>query len=229
MANNGDSFIHHARPSSKVIITIILLTAVILSDSLLKTGLILLYVITAILLSRVSLGEILHLAVYPVFFSVVFGLLKLQESVAAGVLVMLKALGAALSMLLMISTTSYTDIFAVLSLVMPGIIVDVFIFTYRSLFILLDKMENLFRSIRLRGRYHALNLFSNLKNAAGALGVIIIHSFDMSDRLYRIYSLRGYKGRIPLTCDLWPLRRNDYLLMALAALLLTGVVIPWSI
>jgi cobalt/nickel transport system permease protein len=229
MANNGDSFLHQAQPVTKVIMTLLFLIGLVLSDSIIESVILLSVAVIFILLSRVDSREILHLALYPVFFSTVFALLRVQESWTAGALVMLKALGAALNMLLLITTTSYTDIFAVFSFFMPGIITDIFIFTYRSLFLLLDKLENLLKSIRLRGGYHPLRLLFNLKNSAGALGVMVIHSFDMSERMYRIYTLRGYSGRIPLTREWRPLRRADVLLLIFSAIVLTGVMIPWNI
>lgn len=229
MANNGDSFLHQARPITKVVMSLLFLIGLILSDSIIESVILLSVTVILILLSKVDSREILHLALYPVFFSIIFALLKVQESWAAGALVMLKAFGAALNMLLLITTTAYTDIFAVFSFVMPGIITDVFIFTYRSLFLLLDKLENMIKIIRLRGGYHPMKLLFNLKNSAGALGVMIIHAFDMSERLYRIYALRGYSGRIPLTREWWPLRRVDVLLLIFTAIVLTGVIIPWSI
>lgn len=229
MSNNGKSFIHKAKPITKVLMAGLFLAGIIASDNLVKLGFLLLIVFILITLSRVNIKEIMHLALYPVFFSMVFALLKVQESWAAGAVVMLKALSAAMSMLLLISTTSYVDIFSIFSLFMPSIIVDIFIFTYRSLFILLDKLENLLKSIKLRGGYHPLGFFSNLKNVAGALGIMIIHSFDMSDRLYRIYALRGYNGHIPITRDWWPLRFSDIILLTFSIIVLVGMVIPWSI
>lgn len=229
MANNGDSFIHEARPITKVFMSLLFIGSIIFTSSLLKLGALLLALILLISLSRVNIKEILHLALYPVFFSLVFALIRAQASWQAGLVVILKSISAAMSMLLLITTTSYTDIFSILSFVMPGIIVDIFIFTYRSLFILLDKLENLLKSIRLRGGYHPLKLLLNVKNSAGALGIMIINSFDMTDRLYRIYSLRGYNGSIPMTREIWPLRLSDIILLVFSLILFVGMVVPWNL
>lgn len=229
MANNGDSFLHRASPVTKVFINLLFLIGVILSDSILKSVVLLTVTITLISLSKVDRREIFHLALYPVFFSVAFALLKLQESWAAGVMVMLKALGAALNMLLLITTTSYTDIFGIFSYVMPAVIVDVLIFTYRSLFILLDKLGNLLKSIRLRGGYHPLKLLFNLKNSAGAIGIMIINAMDMSERLYRIYALRGYSGKISFSREWRSPGKVDVLLLAFSVTVMIGVMIPWNI
>jgi cobalt/nickel transport system permease protein len=229
MAVNGNSFLHRAQPVTKVIMTMLFLIGLVFSDNIIEAVILLAVPAVFILLSKVDSREILHLALYPVFFSIVFALLRMQESWAAGVLVLLKALGAALNMLLLITTTSYIDVFSVFSFVLPGMIVDAFVFTYRSLFLLLDKLENLLKSIRLRGGYHPLKLLFNLRNAAGALGIMVIHAFDMSERMYRIYTLRGYSGRISLTREWRPLRRTDVLLLIFSGIVIMGVVIQWSI
>jgi len=225
MANNGDSFLHRARPVTKVIMTFLLLAALILSDSIPKAVFLLLLPSVLIIASRANIKEIVHLAAYPLIFSLLFALLQLSNSWKAGLMVMLKALGAGINMLLLIATTPYTDIFGVFSYVLPGIIIDVFIFTYRSLFILLDKLESMIKSIRLRGGLHPVRLIFNLKNLAGALGVMAIHAFDLSERLYRIYSLRGYSGRIPIAREKQSLGLSDVLLLLFSAAVLVGVLI----
>jgi cobalt/nickel transport system permease protein len=229
MANNGDSFLHNARPITKVSMALLFLVSLIVTNHIFKALILLAIPIALILLSRVNVREILHLAAYPLVFSILFALIRIQQSWVAGLLVMTKALGAALNMLLLIATTSYTDLFGIFSYVLPGPIIDVFIFTYRSLFILLDKLENMMKSIRLRGGFHPVRILFNLKNTAGALGVMTIHAFDMSERLYRIYSLRGYKGKIPLSREWEPLKPVDGFLLLFSLIVLTGVFIPWNI
>ena len=229
MANNGDSFLHHARPVTKVIVTFSLLAGLIFTNHIYKAAILLLIPVVFILLSGVNIRQILHLAAYPIVFSLLFALIQLQQSWEAGLLVLLKAFGAALNMLVLISTTPYTDVFGVFSYVLPGVIVDVFIFTYRSLFILLDKLENMVKSVRLRGGLHPMRLVFNLKNAAGALGVMTIHAFDMSERLYRIYSIRGYHGKIPMTRERKSLQLVDVVLLLFSLIVLTGVLVPWNI
>jgi len=229
MANNGNSFLHHAQPIIKIIISLLFLIGLIVSNHIGKALVLLAVPVFFILLSKVNIRQILHLAAYPLVFSLIFAFIRMQQSWTLGVLVLIKALGTALNMLLLLATTPYTDLFGVLSGILPGIIVDVFLFTYRSLFILLEKLENMVRSIRLKGGLHPVRLFFNLKNLAGAVAVMIIHAFDMSERMYRIYSLRGYDGKIPLTKGRRPISLADALLLLFALIVLTGVLVPWNI
>lgn len=229
MANNGDSFLHRARPLTKVVISFLFLISLVISNHLYKAAVLLVVTIILIFLSKVNIRQILHLAAYPLVFSLIFAFIRMQQSWVLGVLVLMKALGAALNMLLLLATTPYTDLFGLLSFFLPSVIVDVFLFTYRSLFILLEKLENMVKNIRLRGGIHPSRLFFNLKNLAGAVGVMTIHAFDMSERLYRIYSLRGYEGKIPIDNEWQPPSLADGLLFLFALIVLTGVLIPWNI
>ncbi|MBM7614108.1 energy-coupling factor transporter transmembrane component T family protein [Alkaliphilus hydrothermalis] len=226
---SGDSLLHKARAVSKLILTTLLLASFILTNDAIKLGVLMGVVFALFLFSKVPLHQLGHLILYPVFFSIFFAILRLQQSWVLGLIVLQKAVGAAMTMILLISTTPYVDVFAVLSLFMPKLLVDILLFTYRSLFILIGQIENLLKSIKLRGGYRPFSLIANLRNIAGAFGILIIHSFEMSDRMYKIYSLRGYQGGIPVTVDIFPLRKVDYIIIILGFITLAGVVIPWSL
>ncbi|SDJ99096.1 energy-coupling factor transporter transmembrane component T family protein [Natronincola ferrireducens] len=229
ISTNGISPLHKAGAVSKIILTLLILSAFIVSNDVVKLSCLIIILFTFFSVGGVPLKQVGHLALYPVFFSIIFALIRAQQGWILGVIIMLKAVGAASTMLLLITTTPYVDIFSFLSLFMPSLLVDIFLFTYRSFFILIDKIESLIKSMRLRGGYKAFNLFSNLKNIAGILGVLIIHSFEMSERMYRIYSLRGYQGRIPLTIDIFPLKIYDYIIIILGIVILVGTVIQWNL
>jgi len=225
IASNGKSLFHRAKPVTKILFTFFLLTSVILAKDLPKLGILIGLTFLLMVLAQIPLRKVCHLIFYPVIFSMLFALFRIQQSIALGVTVILKALGAALSMLFLIFTTPYMEIFACFSLFMPGPLVDVFLFTYRSFFILLSQIRNLLKSIRLRGGYHLFSLRYNLKNMASAVGVLMIHSFDMSERMVRIYAIRGYQGKVPLVRKWWPIGGTDCLMIAAAILILIGTVI----
>ena len=226
---SGDSLLHQARAISKLILTTLLLASIILTNDAVRLGMIMGVIFILLLFSKVPLMQLGHLILYPVFFSVLFAILRLQQSWVLGLIVLQKAVGAAMTMVLLISTTPYVDVFAVLSLFMPKLLVDILLFTYRSLFILIEQIENLMKSLKLRGGYRPFSLIANLRNIAGAFGILIIHSFEMSDRMYKIYSLRGYQGGIPMTVDIFPLKTIDYTIIILGTITLIGTVIPWSL
>ena len=223
ISNSTYSYFHKALVGTKVVFTVIMVAAFIMSDSVTKGLGLLGMVLLSFWIGRIPIRLVLQLALYPAFFSSIFALMEMGSSVAGGLLIIIKAVGAGMTMILLITTTPYTDLFSFLSLWMPTLLVDVFMFTYRGVFILIEKATNLLKSMRLRGGYHSFNVFKNAKNIVGAIGVIIITSFDISERMYQIYSLRGYRGGIKSEITLWPPGIPDILIISGGILAVIGV------
>jgi len=229
MANNGNSIFHRAKTVTKLLLSLMILIVVLLSHDIVRLAGITLALAGMFFLAGVPLKEVFHLALYPAFFSLFFALFKLQQSWIDAILIIMKSVTAALSLLLLITTTSYVKIFGFLSLFLPSVLVDIFLFTYRSFFILVEMLQNLLKSIKLRGGYHFFRIVANLKSNAGAIGVMIIHAFDMSERMYRIYSLRGYNGKIIVNPERSPLTRSDFFVILVGIGFLLWMVIPWNL
>ena len=198
LAINGNSFFHKRSPLAKGLFVLLLLFSILISFDWIP--LIILYgvIIISFALARISLIKIGHLAIYPVFFSLFFVVLTARQDLGQGMIILLRALGAALSMILLITTTPYIDIFSMLSHIMPKLIIDILLMTYRSFFVLSDRMSHLLRTIKLKGGNQPGNYLFNFKTIASTLGTLLIQSFEMSERMYRIYELRGYNGAIPI-------------------------------
>jgi cobalt/nickel transport system permease protein len=226
---NGNSILHKAGTISKVVLTTLILISIIISKDLYRlTGLISI-VLVLFAIGKIPIVQIGHLALYPALFSVFFAVLSAQQGWVAGIVIISKAVGAALTMLLLITTTPYVDVFSIFSLFMPSLIVDIFLMTYRSFFIIADKLGNLMTSIRLKGGYRPWQLVLNFRTITSMLGTLIIQSFEMSERMYKIYELRGYSGRIPMRTDLKLVTKTDFILCLAGMIILTGTVIPWKI
>lgn len=176
------------------------------------------------LLAGISVVETGHYALYPAIFSFPFAVLRLTVSVSAGLTIILKAVTAAMALLLLIFTTPYPEIFGILHRFLPRVLADGLFFTYRIFFILIQEIQNLLTHVRLRGGGAPFRLMRNLKNIAAALGVLFIHSFDLSERMYSILVIRGYSGRMQTD---WRIRLagTDYLLLATGVSLLVLVVV----
>ncbi len=229
IAVSGKSSMHKAGVFSKIIFTMLLLTSVIITNDIEKILVIIAITLAFFFLSGVPLKQVIHMAMYPAFFSLLFAFIMAQQSLLFGLLIVLKAISAALLMILLITTTTYIDLFSFLSLFLPGLLVDIFLFTYRSFFILLSKLSNLFRSIRLRGGYKPLSLLQNIRNIAGMLGLLVIHSLEMNERMYKIYSLRGYQGKLPVYGRMSIEGVFDIVLIITGIVILTGVYLPWNL
>ena len=84
-------------------------------------------------------------------------------------------------------------------------------------------------SIRLRGGYRPTRLILNLKNITAVLGTTLMQSIEMSERMYKIYALRGYNGKLPVQNQLYISSVSDIAYMALGVIILIGVILPWNL
>lgn len=212
-------------PAIKMVAISLLFVAVLLVDSIAGAAILFAFFLGIFRLGHIPIGRVWRLALYPAFFSLIFALLKIWESWQAGVLIIMRSTLAALTMIFLISTTPYYEIMNILSRFMPPLLVDIFIFTYRAFFILVDQIGNMLRSIRLRGGYHRRNWTLNIKNMAAALGVLIVHSLEMSERMYMIYTLRGYDGRIHVNRESSGVSIYDIVFLCFCIIVLIGVIV----
>lgn len=191
----GDTLLHRAAPASKLIATGLLLGAVMsVQDPLVAAG-IALSLTGAAAAVHLPLRKMLPLALYPALFALVFAFAAAPGPVT-GALVVLKAVTAALVVVMLMFSTPYPQVFAPLQRVVPAIVGDALLMTYRSLFILADKFGDLLRAVRLRSGIAAHQPLRAARATTRALGGLLLYSFDLSQREYDILRVRGYEGRL---------------------------------
>ncbi len=223
MANKGDSVLHQSSAISKFFFVICVLIGIILADSLLDFLPLVGILLVGCLFAQISIQKMIHYALYPAFFSLLFAFIRFSVSLSAGLVVIFKAVTAAMALLLFIFTTPYPELFALINRFLPQILVDGMFFTYRIFFILIAEMRNLLTSVRLKGGYRPLGLLFNIKNLAGAIGVLFIHAFDLSEKMHQVLTIRGYNG---LKTDLQTkLGNSDYLTILAGLTVIILVVI----
>ncbi len=225
LSNFGDSRFHRASTGVKLFFSVVVLASVISSVSLPFLSGILLFMVLLYISAGIPVIKIGHLALYPTFFSILFALILSQGHLAVGLIIIFRALGAALTLIFLFATTPYVDVFSSLSRWMPTLLGDIFLFSYRGLFIMLGKSHNLVQTIRLRGGYRPASLLMDLKYTAGMIGLLFIQSFAVSERMYQVFSLRGYQGFVPRTTENRAWEFEDYSVCILALLIGLGAVI----
>jgi len=224
LSNNGNSFFHKATPIAKIIMTALIVSSMIVTKDMLQLLIIIAILTGFFTMAKLPLKEIGHLCLIPAFFSTLFALFEMQHSIDAGLIIIFRGVGSALAMIFLISTTSYIDIFSVFSLFTPTLMLDLLIFTYRSFFILLDRVNNLLKSIKLRGGLRPFSILANVRSLSGMAAVLLLNTFEMGERMYKIYSLRGYNGSVPVEFNWKPFKVVDYALVLFAIFVLIGVL-----
>lgn len=137
----------------------------------------------------------LGLASYPLIFSLLL-VVTLQPGWMVSAALLLKAFCTALGAVCLILTTPYPQIFAATGRVLPQLLNDSLLMTYRSLFILATSLSGLTVALRLRGGLSWRRPLALLRSLGDLFGALVLVALDLSERDYEVLNLRGYDGRL---------------------------------
>lgn len=226
-ATLGDSWLHRASPVSKLVAFALVLAAVVASWNVIVIASLTLVLVAVAVSARLRTRLVLTLALYPALFALVFAF-SAATSALGGLTIVLKAVTAALGAVIVVLTTPYPYIFAPIQRVVPTIVGDAMLMTYRSLFLLLEKFANLLTAARLRAGLTVGHPVRSARATTRALGGLLIYSFDLSQRSYDIMRMRGYEGRLRVTLPKSTAPLLDATLVTSAAVLL-GASVLWRL
>ncbi len=196
-AVQGQSRIHRASPAGKIAATLLFVACVAVARDMLTLLTLYGVLATLVVVARLPLRRTLAIAAYPALFAALFALSQWNGQWATPVVIVLKAMGAALAMVLLVSSTPYPQLFAIIGRALPRVVADALLMTYRSFFMLLESMDHLVTALRLRGGLLRGRPVRTIRNLSIALGVLLVRSIDLGQRLYEALALRGYAGRFP--------------------------------
>jgi energy-coupling factor transporter transmembrane protein EcfT len=192
-AVEGKSRLHHLPAKWKMVgIGFVIAGVVTLS----VPGLVVLYLslLALFFTSRIP-KKIFSLSLYPLIFAVLFiSISGLQLHFI--LLVFLKVLCGSTGVVLLLATTPYPSIFGVLGKVLPSFLVTALFLTYRSIFILLNVLEETQHALYLRGGIQWRHPWRSLMNLSNGFGHLIIKGIDASEKMYESMLLRGFENRI---------------------------------
>lgn len=170
-------------------------------------------------------ARLVPLSLYAVLFAVLYGI-SIQGGLLAYALLVFKAITPSLAMLALIVSTPYPRIFSLISTVLPEILAAGLFMTYRTLFILLDMMDNFGVAIRLRGGFSPGSLAKNSSNIAKGIGMLLVRAVERAQRLYAVMAVRGYNGSMAQK-GAEGMRREDWLPLA-TGLTVFMLAIMWT-
>lgn len=195
-ANHGTSFLHKAGAPTKLLFSALVIASVVITQDFYLLLSVYLALVSIALWTRLSVAKIVLIAAYPAIFALLFVTLMWDGSFLKAGVIMLKALTAALTMVILIVTTPYPDIFKTLKPVLPGVIHDGLYLTYRSLFVLLEMLDELIKGLRVRGGISTRKYIRNISNISSGIGLVLIKGFDITEKYYGVMKVRGYTGEI---------------------------------
>ena len=231
-ANHGKSFLHKAKAFWKIIFTAMIIASIIITNDFYLLLGIYIALVTIAVWTKLPVTKILTIAAYPAIFALIFALASWNGSWLRAGVIMLKALSAALTMVILIVTTPYPDIFNVIRPIVPKIISEGLFVTYRSVFILLKLTDDLIKGLKVRGGITRRKYINNVKNFSSGIGLLLVRGFDFSEKFYGVMNVRGYGGKISSDNTKIGISRNDVIALVIGILIFAvslGAVIEKSL
>jgi len=226
-ATLGSSALHRTHPVAKLIAFALTLAGVVASSNVLVLASVAIVLSSVVLAMRLPARQVFALALYPALFAALFAFAASAGPITVAVL-MFKAVTAALCAVTLMFTTPYPYVFAPLQRVMPSLVGDALLMTYRSFFLLLEKLQRVTRAARLRAGLFGRQPVRSARAATLALGTTMLYAVDMSERTYDVMTLRGYDKRLQVTMPDSESRTFDVLTVLVAAALF-AVCVAWQI
>ncbi len=192
-ASSGTGPMHRASPLSKMLFLLFVVAAAVMAKS--PYPLIAGYagILAVAALARLPWPRMVVLSLYAVVFALLYGV-SLRSGWWLFTLLVFKAITPSLAMLTFIMSTPYPKIFSLISAALPEMLAAGLFMTYRTLFILLDMMDNFAAAIRLRGGFSPGSLFKNSANISRGIAMLLVRAVERASRLYAVMSVRGYSG-----------------------------------
>jgi len=193
---SGRSWLHRAPAWIKMLALVAIIAVLLAFESISVEAGIALGILAMAVSARIPMRLYLPLVLYPVVFLVILFLSIKGLTWHATGIIGLRVLAITGTVVLFLMTTSYPRIFGTLSRVLPGFLVAALFFTYRSIFLIADSVVNVRIAMHLRGGMDWKRPMATLRNFGMALGHIMVHSIDMSQRMADSLAVRGFANRI---------------------------------
>lgn len=212
-----NSPIHRWEPRTKLIgLTIFIFAIAFLSQiSLLLIALSIAGLL--FIVSKIPLTFLLKSLRLPAFFIAIIGIMLIffssgttlfsigsisikREGIEAAATIGIRFFSIITLVIVLFGTTQFVSIMKALrSFGLSNILIDMAMFTYRYLFELLEQLEQMQLSMRLRG--FKRNKLKNITKIASLMGTLFIRSYEKSERVYNAMVIRGYGEHTYYTGD----------------------------
>lgn len=220
-ATQGTSWLHRCAPAAKLAAFALMVVAIASSVNVLVVASIAACLLAVATSCRLPAGPLLALSAYPGVFAALFAFAAGVDALGAALIVG-RAVTAALAAVVLMLTTPYPQVFAPIQRLVPPVVGDAILMTYRSLFLLVDKFASTMTAVRLRS---GLNRRAPLRSASAVsrtLGGVLLYSVDLSQRTHDIMYLRGYDGRLVVSARSSDSIVRDVALVTAAAVVMGG-------
>jgi cobalt/nickel transport system permease protein len=221
-----DSPIHRWDPRAKIASILILIFSVVMVQSIRVALLGLALSLAVLLASRLPLGDVARRVRWPVIFLLpIFFILPFTgggertvaistvdlslDGILLGSLILTRGVAAVILAYPLFATSPFNiTVQAMRGLKMPEVTAQIFLFTYRYLFLLREEMISIEKSLASKSFAKKTDL-RTARVIGTALGMLFVRSYERSERIYRAMVSRGYEGTLPSTVK-FEMKRADW-------------------
>lgn len=214
-AERQDSRFSQVSPWTKLALLILTVVTITVTRDLVLLGILYAAVVLAYALAGLPLKKLFDWYALPVIFVLsLIGILMWSEPgvplISAGiagftltltdnglllaVTLLIKALISITFSLFFLMTTRYSHFAGMIGRIFPSPLDQIFLMTYRFLFLTLAMTASLLKSVRSRGGglLHSMRMQGRL--FAGIFALVFIRSFEQGERVHRAMTARGFLG-----------------------------------
>lgn len=225
-------------PRAKIIASIILVITLAVLRDLTAMVIILAFVLGAVLVSGIPLRHMARsyaLALPLILFA---SLIMLLTSGLEGALTMFLRISGCVTILTLLaaSTPFFMLLGALRALKMPRLLVNLVMFTYRFIFVLMDEMERMRTARKARGFQGGRSLADRMafRTISNTVGMTFVRANSRATNIYDALLARGYSGEIRSVSRLHAKTQDAVLLgsfvgVAFLATMLEIGVINWTL
>lgn len=127
---------------------------------------------------------------------------------------LLKALISMTSSLLLLMTTKYAHLSAIIYRIFPSPLDQIFLMSYRFLFITLDMVDSMIRAFKSRGGGFIKSMSRQSQTFAEIFALVFIRAYDQAERVNKAMESRGYDGTYTTTTEVQQITPIEYLILS---------------
>jgi cobalt/nickel transport system permease protein len=236
----GDSCIHNLDPRAKIVSVFVFSTVVALNPWVPTAAAALVFPIILILAARISVRRVLaRLAVVNTFIlflwfflpftfpgEVIYSLGPLEihrEGLLYALLITLKSNSIVLMVIALLGTSPVFNLVHALShMGFPDKLVHIFFFCFRYVHVIHEEYHRLAKAMKMRG-FRPRTDIHTYRTYAYLVGMILIRSFDRSQRILAAMKCRGFRGRFYILHH-YKMKKYDYL-VAISSVVISAALL----
>ena len=240
-SEKGNTIFSKASPWTKAIMLVIIIVFITMSKSLLAISVLYLAILAVYWMAGLPVRKLFAWYALPLLFvlSLVLVLVWTQPGTSifslgpltltdSGlfmvVMLLLKALASVTYSLFFLMTTKYNYFSAMIYKVFPSPIDQIFLMSYRFIFITLKMVDSMLKALRSRGGGLIKSARKQGRLFAEVFALTLIRSYDRAERVNKAMEARGFKGKYMAATRIPGIRPVEYVFMLASVLLMICVL-----